>query len=590
MFRSTFFRRLFVPYLILICGAIAGVGAFAAVRMRSVYLSDRRQSLRDDLHLIAELLKDDLSAGRLPAVAQRIKSLGESLSCRITVVAGDGTVLADNWADPGTMENHARRPEILGAIRKGEESSTRRSGTVRSDLFYLASHHSLSSGQEYYLRMAVLVKDLDREVHVLYGGLAVAAVIAMAIAAAIGFHFARRQSTPIVELTDVAQAVARGDLQRRSDTGQRGELGALARATNTMAESLNQLLSQAEEGKAELLAMLASMSDGVIATDNQQRIRVANEAAGVLLGFQAAQAIGRPLWQVVRIDLIIKTADRVLQTGEACTDYTGPITGRHLELRIRRFPQQGQPHGLVLVAHDVTESVRYQELRKEFVANVSHELRTPLSVISGFIETLADGAMHDPEKGPEYLATIQRHARQLTNLVNDLLAISRLEGRPDLPHRASVDLAAAARKIADLLLPAAQAKSQTLTVEGAPASQVVGEADYLERAISNLVDNAIKYTPEGGRIEVFVKTVAESVVLEVVDNGIGIPAEDLPRIFERFYRVDRSRSREMGGTGLGLSIVKHVAQVHGGSVELQSTPGKGSTFRLILPASPRLDG
>ena len=223
-------------------------------------------------------------------------------------------------------------------------------------------------------------------------------------------------------------------------------------------------------------------------------------------------------------------------------------------------------------------------MRKEFVANVSHELRTPLTVIRGFTETLRDGAISDPIAAPKFLATISKHVDQLQNLVSDLLELSTLESTPEIPRRVSVDLGAVARRVADLLQPASQSRKQTLKLE-VPDSvpRILGNPDYLERAVSNLIDNAVKYSPEGGVVTVTVGYSHESVVVEVQDNGIGIPAADLDRIFERFYRVDRSRSREMGGTGLGLSIVKHVAQVHGGSVEVSATPGVGSRFRLKIP-------
>ena len=241
----------------------------------------------------------------------------------------------------------------------------------------------------------------------------------------------------------------------------------------------------------------------------------------------------------------------------------------------------------MLVAHDTTKSVRYQELRKEFVANVSHELRTPLTVIRGFTETLRDGAIKDPVAGPKFLATISKHVDQLQNLVSDLFELSKLEKLTEIPRRVSVDLGALVRRVADLLQPASQKKNQTLNLElPTQVPRILGNPDYLERAVSNLIDNAIKYTPDGGTVGVTLGYSHESVVLEVQDNGIGIPPADLDRIFERFYRVDRSRSREMGGTGLGLSIVKHVAQVHGGSVDVSSTVGGGSRFRLKIPLPP----
>ena len=353
-----------------------------------------------------------------------------------------------------------------------------------------------------------------------------------------------------------------------------------------MADSLSALLAQTNKDKSELLTVLTSMSEGVIAVDTDQRILLANEAAALLLGFDAQAAPGRRLWEIVRSAPVLQSAAQVLGGGEGRVFSVGPLAGRHLEITVRRFPAApGRMEGLVLVAHDTTQMVQFQELRKEFVANVSHELRTPLSIIKGYAETLRDGALTDARKGPEYLRTIERHVDQLTNLVNDLLELAKLEGRGDPAKRFPVDVGAVARRAAEQLAPAAQGKRQALGVEVAtdlPA--VAGDADYLERAVGNLVENAIKYTPAGGRIDVRVRGEAGEVLVEVTDSGIGIPADDLPRIFERFYRVDRSRSRAMGGTGLGLSIVKHVVQSHGGRVEVASVPGSGSCFLIRLPA------
>ena len=581
--RSTFFRRLFTPYLVLICLAIAGVGAFAAVRLRSTYMSSHRDALRDDLQLVSDMIDDDLAANRVDELNTRIKRLGDQIACRITVVAEDGTVLADNWADPAHMVNHRDRPEIVAAMSRREAYRTRPSETIHNEMLYLARRMEGAGGRVYYLRLALLLRELNRELWMLYAALGAFAVAAMLAAAFICYRFARRNTAPILELTQLAEDLARGHLDRRAASTEPGEVGVLATTFNTMASSMQSLLERADSGRNELLTIISSIPEGVIATDAQQRILVANDAAAAQLGFNADQAVGKPFWQVVRNDVIIKAAAEVLGNRRNQVIQAGVIGGRQLEVFLCTHPAGRSPQGLIMVVHDTTQAVRYQELRKEFVANVSHELRTPLTVIKGFVETLKDGAMRDPVKGPEYLSTIERHTEQITNLVDDLLELSKLESQPDVPKRGPVDIVAIAQKSVELLMPAAQKKSQSLTCQVSRVPLLSGNADYLERAISNLIDNAIKYTPDGGRIVVSVNRENAAAAVQVSDNGIGIPEADVPRIFERFYRVDRSRSREMGGTGLGLSIVKHVAQVHGGAVEVSSKPGQGSTFRLIIP-------
>ena len=281
------------------------------------------------------------------------------------------------------------------------------------------------------------------------------------------------------------------------------------------------------------------------------------------------------------IDRVLKAVTEISLTGQSMTVAVGPVANRYLEVTVCRLPLR--PAGFIIVAHDVTETMRYEELRKEFVANVSHELRTPLTVIKGYVETLQDGAVDDRPRAMQYLATVQKHTQQLTNLVNDLLNLSRLDATAAIANPTHVSLQRIARRVADLHAPAAQRENHGLTVH-AGAAAVLGDSEQLERAVSNLVENAIKYTREGGKVDIVVHSDGAQAIVEVTDNGIGIAADDVPRIFERFYRADRSRSREMGGTGLGLSIVKHIVQAHGGTIDVTSAPGQGSTFRMTFPA------
>jgi two-component system phosphate regulon sensor histidine kinase PhoR len=357
-----------------------------------------------------------------------------------------------------------------------------------------------------------------------------------------------------------------------------------------IAQTFSQLMDLASKDQAQLLTIISSMSDGLVATDHQQRILLTNDAARELLGFRTDQARDKQLWEVIPVEGVLKAVTEVSLTGQRKTVAVGPVNGRYLDVTICRLPLR--PAGFIIVAHDVTETMRYEELRKEFVANVSHELRTPLTMIKGFVETLVDGAIDDRNRALQYLATVGRHTEQLTNLVDDLLSLSRLDSAAAVPNPRPVQLAAVASKVAELMSPAAQKKGQTLEVNVAGASKpVIGNGEYLERAISNLVENAIKYTRENGVIKLTVRDHDESgqVFVEVTDNGMGISADDLPRIFERFFRAERSRSREMGGTGLGLSIVKHIVQAHLGSIDVKSSPGAGSTFRMRFPAAESVE-
>jgi two-component system phosphate regulon sensor histidine kinase PhoR len=352
-----------------------------------------------------------------------------------------------------------------------------------------------------------------------------------------------------------------------------------------IARSFSSLMDDASAQQAQLRTIIESMSDGLIATDHNQRILLTNDAAAELLAFRIPEARGKQLWEVVPIEPVLKAVTEVSLTGQRKTIAVGPVNNLHLEVTVTRLPLR--PAGFIIVAHDVTETMRYEELRKEFVANVSHELRTPLTMIKGYVETLQDGAMDDRERAGQYLGTVQKHTEQLTNLVDDLLSLSRLDSTSAVPSPRPVKLQRVVARVAEMMNGAAEKKGHHLVVETSDALlPVIGNPEYLERAIANLVENAIKYTKDQGLIRIVARSENGHTIVEVIDNGIGIAAEELPRIFERFYRVERSRTRDAGGTGLGLSIVKHIAQVHGGTVEVSSTPGVGSTFHLRFPAAP----
>ena len=577
------FRRLYLPVLVVIVALAASLGWFGAARLRAAQLEEFEGALRQEARLVRALIAEDLREGRSAEAMRRLRRIEPDSGRRVTLIAADGKVLADTDADPAAMDNHRLRPEVAAALASGEGVSVRRSDTVGRELMYYALRLPEEGGS--VLRIAVPVAGLDEHLAALTRGLLLFSVAALVAAAGLCFVLVRRHTAPLVDLTRLAEGIAGGDLSRRTPVREGGEVGALARSLNAMADSLAGMVAQIRKDHEEMKSVLAGMEEGVIATDRKQKILLFNPGAAALLDFAPETASGKLLWEVVREEEVIQAAKESVESGERRSFQLGPVRGRHLDVSVYPWPAEGPGEGVVIVAHDATESVRYQELRKEFVANVSHELRTPLTMIKGFLETLQDGAITDTVKGPEFLATIAKHVDQLTNLVSDLLELSRLESRAGLPRLTRVEIAGTLVKVVDFMRPAAEKRRQALELSvngGLPG--VAGDPDYLERAVSNLIDNAIKYTPEGGKVRVSARAAGDEVVIEVVDSGIGIPPEDLPRIFERFYRVDKSRSREMGGTGLGLSIVKHVVQVHGGVVDVESEVGKGSTFRVRLPA------
>jgi two-component system phosphate regulon sensor histidine kinase PhoR len=582
--RKTYFRNLFSAYLLILVIGVSVIGFFAATRLREVRYEGEQRTLREKGRLVYALIEDDLRAGRTEDIQKKLHPLSDAIGCRLTIVTGTGQVIADTLADPTEMDNHRLRPEIVQALEHEEGSSIRWSHTLQQELMYLANRIEESPGKIYYVRLAIPMGVFNKAVHTFDLGLFLAALAAIAAGVVVCWVVALRQSAPLSELADSARAMSAGDIHRRNHPDAAGEIGVLGRALNSMAESLEHVTAQAAREKEELFTVLSSMSDGVIATDPRQQIFLVNPAAGQLLNFSIAGVSGRALWEVIQVEAILKAASKALATSERVLLQYEPARGKHLEVVVSPLMYQDRLDGLLIAIRDTTQSVQYQDLRKEFVANVSHELRTPLTFIRGFVETLQDGAIKDPVKGPQFLATIEKHVIQLTNLVDELLELSKLESRPGLTRSVPVNIGDRIRKAVDLMAPAAQKKGHTVSTNlSAELLTVTGDPDYIDRAINNLLDNAIKYTPEKGKIQVSAGGADSMAVIEVSDNGIGIPASDLPRIFERFYRVDKSRSRDMGGTGLGLSIVKHIAQAHGGSVDVSSEPGKGTTFKLTLP-------
>jgi two-component system phosphate regulon sensor histidine kinase PhoR len=431
----------------------------------------------------------------------------------------------------------------------------------------------------------------QRAEHVFYDLAADAAMmVAMVVFAWVGasYALARRFARPLDELTDGARRLAEGDFGYKIRVSGGREHSTLAATFNAMSGRLASMFDLLEHDREQLRAILSGMVEGVIAIDDDQRMLFANDRVGSLLGFDSSAAVGRRL-----SDLILQQGFReIVERGLAGTEpyreeleWKGP-PARTLAMYISRFPGHGAP-GAVVVVHDTTDIRQVERLRQDFVANVSHELKTPLSVIKSSVEALADGAAEEPDARVMFLSQVTREADRLEELILDLLSLARIEsGNLGLEPQAIV----LERAITDCVeRHQARAEVKTLTmVERPPADAPADVAawadpDALRQVMDNLVDNAIKYTPNGGRITVRWTATPDMVSFEVADTGVGISEADLPRVFERFYRVDKARSRAVGGTGLGLAIVKHLVQVMKGQVKVTSKLGKGTTFRVTLP-------
>ena len=543
----------------------------------------------------ARVLHDEARAAlRTGATQPFAERVARSAVARVTLIALDGRVLADSertLESLASMENHAERPEVRAALAGGMGRDVRRSATLGTPLIYVAVPVSEAGRIVAVLRLAAPVEAATPAYESLRAVMLTGGAIALLVALGIGLFVAGRVTRPVVEMQDVARQMSEGNFDVRASVRSPDEIGTLGRSLNVMAGRLREKIGDLEEEQAKATAVLDAMVEGVIATDGHDHIILINERARALFGLGKARAERRPLLEVIRnVDL-----HDVL--GESRIAPVGTVVSREIKLaeplervlQVHAVPLRftGEARGVVMVLHDITELRRLEQVRTEFVANVSHELRTPLTAIHGFLETLLDGALEEPENARKFLQIVFRHTERLGRLTDDLTDLSNIElGRISLRLEPTVvsDVADSVLAIIAPRAVAGQVSVEAKLPAGLP--EVVVDRDRLAQILINLVDNAVKYTPKGGHVRVEGR-VAERGMVEVTvrDTGVGIPKADLPRLTERFYRVDKARSRDLGGTGLGLAIVKHLVLAHGGELDIDSELWKGTTVRFTLPTA-----
>ncbi len=575
----------------LVCLALLIVGLVLERRERALFID----GVAERLEAQGRLLAPELGGLPGPGVAAWAREAGRRAGARVTVVAPSGLVLGDSERDPATMENHAGRPEIREALAGRMGRSLQVSPTLGREEVRLA----VPAPGPAALRLSVPLEDLADALGRIRSRFLAVSAIALVATLVICYVLARQLTRPIHQMVSQSQAIAAGDLTQRTSVGTNDELEELAFSLNRMAEALQASRHRLEADRDRLQTILESMTEAVMLIGPDGGIGVINAAGADILGLRRDQAVGlRPL-EALRSYELGELLERARKEGKAAGAFTATSpTYRMLDASAVTLKDRGGAEGTLLVLRDVTRLRRLEAIRMEFVANVSHELRTPLTAIRGFVETLLDGALESPAEARRFLKTVARHAERLARLLDDLLDLSNIElGRTALrlepvAGREVIELAIAG------LEPVAAKKQLALSVQ-VPQDfpRVLADRDRLIQILVNLVDNAIKFTPERGKVSVMARrlppgagpapTAREEVVeVSVSDTGIGIPPKDLPRITERFYRVDKTRSREMGGTGLGLAIVKHLVQAHGGELRIESELGRGTRVFFTLPIAP----
>jgi two-component system, OmpR family, phosphate regulon sensor histidine kinase PhoR len=520
-----------------------------------------------------------------PAAAAAI---ARETKARVTFISPSGEVLGDSDVKPGELrdlENHLDRPEVQQALKSGQGSAIRHSATLRTPMLYVAFPFQPADGAGGILRLALPLSALQQTRTTLHAALGVSLVVALLVSLLLSYILSNVTSRSLRTMAKIAARFGAGEFGRRIPVTSRDEVGELARVMNEMAIRIEGELSRVAAEKNRLDAILRGMGEGVMVTGATGVVTLVNPAFRALFDLQE-EVEGKPLLAITRHPALNDAFRMVVGTrNERIEEITFSRQGdRTVLTHWVPLLEKEEIRGVVAVFHDISDLKRMEKVRRDFVANVSHELRTPVAVIQGYAETLlAGGLATDPDRAPLFLEKIHSHAQRLASLIGDLLALSALESGEPVLAAVPLDLARAVERVCALLDAKARAKGITIdpsALKGVPP--VLADQGKLEQVLVNLLDNAVKYTPEHGTITVAATGQDGMVAVTVADTGIGIPSRDLPRIFERFYRVDQARSREEGGTGLGLAIVKHIVQLHGGSITVTSTPGRGSTFTFTL--------
>ncbi len=584
--------QLFPSYVGIVLLTLIPVILISTNMVYQIHLEDKTEELKSRALLVEQQINGLIQHGQIAELDSLISNIGKASGTRITVIKIDGKVLGDSQENAAQMENHADRPEIVAALKQGMGISSRYSYTIEKELLYVAIPLIDNGKPIAILRTSIPIKSLNDTIFGFTEKLIMAGLVIAFLVLLISLVVSRHLSKPLMEIQNGIERFAGGDLKHRISEPRNSELGQVTHSLNEMASRLDHQIRMVIRQRNEQLAVLESMREGVIAIDLEETILNINTAAADLMDTTPEEAQGKILSEIIRnaeLQALINSAVARHQPFESEIVLRVDAI-RYLQVRGSLLKSSsGRVIGIVVVLNDVTRLRRLETVRRDFVANVSHEIRTPLTSIKGFAETLLDSNMEDKEELRNFMGIIARQANRLNAIIDDLLSLARLE-QDDNRESMIMDinkLRPAIDNAIQVCQPAAEKKRITFQVECEPSIETNLNPALLEQAMVNLIDNAVKYSPEEKRVFIRVETREKEISISVDDEGIGIEKKHLPRLFERFYRADKARSRAMGGTGLGLSIVKHIAQVHNGRVGVESEVGSGSSFSIYLPLPVR---
>lgn len=580
-------RKILIYVLLVVFSCMVLMG-FLLTRISERYLLEQLgEKLVSNAGLMRRIVAGEMELGADRDTWEGLAaSLGQSVGARVTIIDGQGDVLGDSAASAAELDSHLGRPEIRRAFEGAVGKSIRYSRSLDTDMLYLAVPVTKDEKVDGVVRVAMPLDEVYRVSRFLWKSTFITGLIVLMIAGVISFMASSSLTKPLKEIAFAAGQIAKGEYSQRLRSRRwYGEIKVLANAFNQMTDNLEDNINQLT-GRTKLLeTILGSMDDSLIAVNNEGKIMMLNPPAAELFGISEEKALKRHLLEVIRHEGLFKIMNDVLQRKETVRQELTLYTPHEKYFKVHVTPMAGENSwGAVAVLRDITDLRQAEQMRKEFVANVSHELKTPLTSIAGYVETLLNGAYRDSEVNLRFLGIIQREAERLKSLIEDLLSLSRIESVKGQVSLVPVDVVGVVCKVANLLATNLEEREQQLVYDfPEQLPPVRGVEGSLEQIFLNLLDNASKYSPKGSTIIIKAEEEEGQVACSVIDEGSGIPPEAMPRIFERFYRVDKARTREIPGTGLGLALVKHLVDGMGGVIEVTSELGKGSRFTVKLP-------
>ena len=572
----------FFSYFLIIALTFSLLVFFTSREIKRHHIANLESNLEHDAELVRGMVTDSVISGNAGEIDILAKEMGEKIGVRITIIRKDGLVLGDSEEDPTGMENHASRVEIKQALQGEIGRKIRYSTTLKEEMLYVAVPMVDKDEIIGVVRTSFFLNKIKENVGAINQKIIYAALALTAFALLFSFLSSRTFTKPIKEMALTARKIRDGDLGARIFVKSKDEIGELSDTLNEMARELQKSFLNLSSEREELQGIISAMDECLVVLDRNGKVVLSNKSFIDMLGISPETSIvGKRYWEVLQSsdfnELVKSTFEteaslsREIHIGEKVYWGNGILVSKEHDKKI------------IVVLHDITEIKRLEKVKADFVANVSHELRTPLTSIKGFVEALQDGAISDPEKSARFLSIISRHSDRMNKIISDLLQLSQIESKEFQLKIEAFPVKELIEEVISALRRSAEEKSQRLEVNvDSDDQRVLGDKYRINQALTNLVDNAIKYTPEKSTIKIESRDKGEFVELAVIDNGIGITKNDLPRIFERFYTVDKGHSRALGGTGLGLSIVKHIIEAHGGKVSVQSELGKGSEFSFTL--------